>query len=117
MIKREWDKFVKRAVWSWEGWLFCWRHEASLQQWVWANVFSGGFAIFLDITVAERALIISLGILILAAELMNTGIEKAVDHISTEEHPLAKIAKDTASGAVAITAIAAGVAWLVILIG
>jgi len=117
MIKHEWNRFKQRAIWSWQGWLYCWRYEKSLQQWVWANLASGSLALFLDLTGAERALILSLGILVLAAELMNTAIEKAVDHTSLEPHPLAKIAKDCASGAVAITAIAAGVAWLAILIG
>jgi len=117
MIKREWDRFKLRAKWSWEGWLYCWRYEHSLKQWIWANVVSASLAFILALTPAERALILALGILVLAAELMNTSVEKAVDHISLEKHPLAKIAKDCASGAVAITAIAAGVAWLVILIG
>jgi len=117
MLKREWDRFKLRAIWSWHGWLYCWRYEKSLQQWIWANAISASLALILDLSTAERALILALGILVLAAELMNTAIEKTVDHISLEQHPLAKIAKDTASGAVAITAIAAGVAWLVILIG
>ena len=117
MLKREWDRFKLRAKWSWEGWLYCWRYEHSLQQWVVANIISATFALFLDLAGGERALILALGILVLAAELMNTAIEKAVDHISREQHPLAKAAKDTASGAVAITAIATGVAWLAILIG
>lgn len=66
---------------------------------------------------AERALILALGVLVLAAELINTAVEAAVDHISTDIHPLAKRAKDAASAGVAVAAIAAGVAWLVILIG
>jgi diacylglycerol kinase (ATP) len=40
-----------------------------------------------------------------------------VDHTSTDIHPLAKRAKDAGSAGVALSAIAAGVAWLVILIG
>ena len=117
MIKRELYRFRKRVIWSWDGWLNSWRNEPSLQQWVWANVVSAGFALLLDLAPIERALILSLGILILAAELMNTGIERAIDHVSRDDHPLAKQAKDAASAAVALTAIAAGVAWLVILFG
>ncbi|PHQ98165.1 MAG: diacylglycerol kinase [Marinosulfonomonas sp.] len=117
MLKREWDRFKDRALWSWAGWLDCWRNEPSLHMWTWVNVASAGFALALDITSMERALILSLGILVLAAELMNTGIERAVDYISRNEHPLAKQAKDAASAGVAVTAIAAGVAWLAILVG
>lgn len=117
IIKREWSRFRNRAIWSWEGWVDCWKNEPSLQQWIWANIVSAGFAIMLDISAVERALILALGVLILAAELMNTAIETAIDYISEEEHPMAKRAKDLASAAVAVTAIAAGVAWLAILIG
>lgn len=85
--------------------------------WTWINVVSAGFVFVLDLSTIERALILSLGILILAAELMNTGIERAIDYISLDEHPLAQQAKDAASAGVAMSAIAAGVAWLVILIG
>ena len=116
-LKREWRRFRNRAVWSWEGWLHCWREEHSLQQWLWANAASAGLALILDISTAERAIILALGVLVLAAELMNTAIERAVDYISEEEHPLAKQAKDTASAAVAMTGVATGVAWVVVLAG
>jgi len=117
MIRREWERFKLRAKWSWQGWAYCWKNEHSLKQWVLANIASAALALILDLTTAERALILALGILVLAAELMNTAIEKTVDHTSLEQHPLAKIAKDTASAGVALTAIAAGLAWVVILIG
>lgn len=117
MLKREWQRFWRRCVWSWQGWVHCWREEPSLHQWFWANVVSAGFALGLDLSTPERALILALGVLTLAAELMNTGIERAIDYISEDEHPLAKQAKDAASAGVAVTGIAAGVAWVVILIG
>jgi diacylglycerol kinase len=116
MLRREWERFRARAVWSWHGWSNCWHNEPSLKQWVWANAASICLALVLDLSTPERALIISLGILVLAAELMNTSIERTVDYISEKKHPLAKQAKDAASAAVAITAIAAGAAWLVILL-
>jgi diacylglycerol kinase (ATP) len=116
MLKQEWGRFRQRVIWSWAGWMECWRNEPSLKQWVWANVISVGFALMLDLTSAERALIIALGILVLAAEIMNTAIERTVDFVSDDQHPLAKQAKDAASAAVALTAIASGAAWLVILL-
>jgi diacylglycerol kinase len=39
------------------------------------------------------------------SELLNTAIERAVDLASPEVHPLAKIAKDTAAGAVLVAAL------------
>ncbi|WP_243612526.1 diacylglycerol kinase [Shimia aestuarii] len=106
-----------RLVWSWRGCVDAWRHEHSFRTWVWANVVSAGFALWLPLGVAERALILALGVLVLAAELFNTALERAVDHISLDKHPLAGQAKDAGSAAVAVTAIAAGVAWVVVIVG
>lgn len=106
-----------RVIWSWAGLIATWRGEYSFRSWVWANLVSGGLAIWLPISTAECALILALGVLVLAAELMNTAIEHTVDYISTDHHELAGLAKDAASAGVAITAIAVGVAWIVVLVG
>ncbi|PTX53415.1 diacylglycerol kinase (ATP) [Gemmobacter caeni] len=105
------------ATWSWEGWAASWRNEKSLRQWFAVNIASAALAFTLDLTPGERALILALGVLLLAAELMNTAVEEVVDYISTDHDPRAKRAKDAASAAVAVTAIAGGLAWLMILLG
>ena len=74
-------------------------------------------AIALPISVAERSLLIMGGISILAMECMNTAIERVVDDISEDKRDLAKQAKDTASAAVALSAIAVGSAWIVTILG
>ena len=106
-----------RVVWSWAGWCDAWRNEHSFRSWVWANLVSGGLALYLPLGVSERALILSLGVLVLAAELINTAIERAVDYISEDQHPLAKQAKDAGSAGVAVAALAVGVAWIVVIWG
>ena len=56
--------------------------------------------------------------LVVAAELLNTAIEAAVDLVTSDDHPLAKRAKDVAAGAVLVavlTALGIGLAlgvWL-----
>jgi diacylglycerol kinase (ATP) len=50
-------------------------------------------------------ILIVLVALMLALELLNTAIESVVDLLTVVHHPLAKIAKDTAAGAVLIMAI------------
>lgn len=52
---------------------------------------------------------------VLFAELMNTAIEVVVDMVSPEFHPLAKVAKDVAAGAVLVAAIGAVVMGLLVL--
>ena len=74
-------------------------------------------AITLPISVAERSLLIMGGIFILAMECMNTAIERVVDDISADKRDLAKQAKDTASAAVALSAVAVGSAWIAIILG
>lgn len=44
---------------------------------------------------------------VISAELMNTAIEAVVDLISPQHHPLAKVAKDAAAGAVLVLSIGA----------
>ncbi|MBW6506945.1 MAG: diacylglycerol kinase [Rhodobacteraceae bacterium] len=105
------------CVWSWQGFAAAWASEKSLRQWTTVHAISVLLACVLDLETAERALIIALGFVLLAAELMNTSIEEVVDYLSTEADPRAKKAKDCASAAVALSAIAGGAAWLVVLIG
>ena len=117
LLGRHARRFWYTVVWSEQGWVAAWSSEASLRQWTVVNVLSAILAFAVEMTPGERALILGLGLLILAAELMNTAVETAVNYISTERHPLARKAKDCGSAAVAVTALAAGVAWLVVLIG
>lgn len=52
---------------------------------------------------------------VLAAELLNSGLETVVDMVSPDYHPLAKQAKDVAAGAVLLAAMVAVVVGLLIL--
>ncbi len=108
-------RFANTVIWSWRGWRATWATQKSLRQWTLANFVSAGFAFTLPLGPGERALILALGILVLAAELFNTAIETVVDYISEEWHPKAGMAKDCGSAGVALTAIAAGVAWIFLL--
>ena len=49
-------------------------------------------------------------------ELVNTAIESVVDLVTTERKPLAKVAKDTAAGAVLVAAIMAAIVGLIIFV-
>ena len=110
-------RFWNTCVWSWQGWSAAWASEKTLRQWTVVNVLSVAATFLVTISPAERALIWALGLLILAAELMNTGLEEVVDYLSKDIDPRAKKAKDCGSAAVALTALAGGLAWLVVLIG
>ena len=49
-------------------------------------------------------------------ELVNTAVESVVDLVTEERKPLAKVAKDTAAGAVLISAIMAAIIGCVIFV-
>ena len=112
-ILRELIKIRNRAVWSWNGFRHVAKTEGSLWQWIIANIISASLTFFLPMTFTQQAMILAGGILIIAAECLNTAIERIVDDISNKKRPAAEHAKDAGSAAVAITAIATGMVWIV----
>ena len=114
-LSQQWQRFCDRVVWSLDGWRNIWQTEASLKQWIVANCISTPLAIHLPLSAAETAILVMGGIMVLAAECMNTAIERVVDDISMERRNLAKQAKDAGSAAVAVTAMSVGAAWITIL--
>ena len=61
------------------------------------------------------AVILCIG-LVIAAELVNTAIERLVDFVSLQRHPIAGQVKDIAAGAVLVCALAAIAVGLVIFV-
>lgn len=116
-LRAEVRRIANTCLWSWQGWCVAWTEEKSLRQWTLVHALSVTLAFALDLTPGERALIVALGFLLLAAELINSAVEAVVDLTSPDIHPLAKKAKDCGSACVALTALAGGAAWLVVLSG
>ena len=71
---------------------------------------------FLHIKPVEWCICLLLFGLILSLELVNTALEAVVDLVTKEKKPLAKIAKDTAAGAVLVSAIAAAIIGCIIFV-
>lgn len=73
-------------------------------------------AFYFKISSIESCILaLSIG-LVIAFEIINTSIEYTIDMAMPNIHPLAKLAKDSASGAVLITAITSIVIGLIIFI-
>ena len=72
--------------------------------------------LILRISPVEWCICLGLFGLVMALELVNTAIEAVVDLVTSEYRPLAKVAKDTAAGAVLIAAIMAVVSGLIIFV-
>lgn len=71
--------------------------------------------LFLKVSPVEFALLALSILAVLCAEMFNTAVEAVVDLVSPDYHPLAKIAKDTAAGAVLITSCGAATMGYLIL--
>lgn len=100
--------------WAFEGIVFALRTQRNMQVHALA-----GFAIFIaglvvNITRFEMLAVLCAIALVMIAEMFNTAIEAAIDAVVTDYHPLVKVAKDVAAGAVLIAATnAVAVAYLV----
>lgn len=62
----------------------------------------------------NRAVLIGSLFVVLVAELLNSGIEAAIDRFGPERHPLSKRAKDLGSAAVFIALLNVFIIWLLI---
>ena len=69
-----------------------------------------------DITSTEWCIVVLCFGLVLAAEGFNTAIERLVDLVSPDFHPIAGDVKDVAAGAVLICAIAAAIVGMIVFI-
>jgi diacylglycerol kinase (ATP) len=69
-------------------------------------------ALWLGRSWVEAALLAGSVLMVLVVELLNTGIESAIDRIGPEWHALAKRAKDMGSAAVLLSLLGCGGIWI-----
>jgi len=70
-----------------------------------ASLLVVGVGLFLHLSFFEWVAVVFAVFFVLAAETVNTAIEAVVDLCTSEIHPLAKVAKDCAAGAVLLAVI------------
>lgn len=90
--------------------------EAAFRQEAIAAVVLVPLAAWMAHSWVEFALLAGSVILLLVVELLNTGIETAIDRIGPEWHPLSKRAKDMGSAAVLLTLLMAITIWILALV-
>ncbi|WP_295128977.1 diacylglycerol kinase [uncultured Chitinophaga sp.] len=71
---------------------------------------------WLGLTTVEWCVILVVTGLVWITEMLNTAIEKAMDHLAPERHERVKFVKDVAAGAVLISAVVAVAAGLLIFV-
>lgn len=99
---------------AFQGILYVIRTQRNMQIHVGAGLIVIAFGLFFWVSPAEWAALLATMALVYSLEMVNTVVESLVDMITGEYHPLAKVAKDVAAGAVLVAAIfAVGVALAV----
>ncbi|WP_444914877.1 diacylglycerol kinase [Microbulbifer sp. EKSA008] len=114
--KKGFARLLAATSYSSQGLVAAWRNEEAFRQEVIAACLMVPLALWAGETPTERAILIAAVMFVLPIELINSAIEATVDRIGPEKHPLAKIAKDTGSAAVAVALFAAFLVWCCILI-
>ncbi|AEH47181.1 diacylglycerol kinase family protein [Parageobacillus thermoglucosidasius] len=110
----DWRKERKRFACAWAGIVAAVREETHMRIHIALAVIALVVAAILHISKLEwLILLLTIGSVI-TLELVNTAIERAVDLVTTDFHPLAKAAKDIAAGAVLIAAVVAVVVGIII---
>lgn len=114
MAKEKKDALHKSFGYAFEGIFTCIKKERNMKIHCTAALLVTVCGIFFGISYTEWMICLLLFGLVMALELVNTAVEAVVDLVTKERHPLAKIAKDTAAGAVLIAAIMAAVIGVMI---
>ena len=105
------ERIVRAAGHSWAGLTAALRHESAFRQEALLAVVLLPLAFVVGRSWVEVALLAGSVIAVLVVELLNSGLEAAVDRVSLEWHALAKRAKDYGSAAVLLSLLACGGVW------
>lgn len=98
-------RILRSFQFAWQGVAYCFKTQSNIRihsAAATAVLLAGCYFGLQPVEMAVLSLTIAL---VLAAEMLNTAVEKLVDLVSPDYHPLAKIVKDTAAGAVLTVAV------------
>ena len=112
MSKENRGSLKSSFYYAFQGIMTCLKNERKIHCTMAALVVTAGA--ILRISAVEWSICFALFGLIMGLELVNTAIEAVVDLVTEELRPLAKVAKDTAAGAVLIASVMAAIAGLII---
>jgi diacylglycerol kinase len=98
-------RFLKSIGYAWQGIKYCFMSEKNFRIELIVALITFAFAIVLRIGINEWLAILFCCALVLSLEIMNTAIEKLSNAVSTSIHPVIKLVKDMAAGAVFLVSI------------
>jgi diacylglycerol kinase len=100
-------RFINSFKYSFDGLAYAAMKEQSVLVMLISLVLTLILGFLLNITLLEWFFILVAIGLVLGTELLNTAIEATIDLVSPKYHPLAKVAKDTASASVFVYSLVA----------
>ena len=104
------NRIIHAGGYSIQGLMAGWG-ETAFRQETMAAFFLVPLAFWLGDNWVETALLAGTVLIVMIVELLNTGIETAIDRISPEWHALSKRAKDMGSAAVLLSLLLCGGVW------
>ena len=114
--KNNLTKFFKSFKYCYDGIKYAIFNEQNIMVEIILGITAITLGLILKVNITEMIIIILLCAVVIALEIVNTAIERVVDLVTKEQTELAKIAKDCASGAVGIVAIAAFIIGIIIFV-
>ena len=114
--RRGLQRLIHATRYSIDGLSAAWAHEDAFRQELILAAVMIPVALLLPLTLPEKILLIGVVVLVLVVELLNTGIEAAIDRDSLRIDPLGKRAKDYGSAAVMLSLLLAAGTWAAILL-
>jgi len=106
------DRVMRATGYSIAGLMAAYRGESAFRQEFWLAAVLLPLAFWIGHGWIEVTLLIGSVVLVLIVELLNSGIEAAIDRVSFEIHDLSKRAKDLASAAVLLSVLLCAGIWL-----
>ena len=106
----------KALRWSLQGIGIAWRVEESFRLEVYLFVVMGPLGLWLGQNGVERALLVGCLLLVMSAELLNSGIEAVIERYGAEHHEMAGRAKDMGSAAVFVLMMNVLLCWGLVLV-
>lgn len=93
------QRIINASKYSKDGFVAAYRSEQAFRQIIWLNSSLIVLLLCLPFSIMIKMILLLVSGLSVIVELFNTGLEAIVDRISSEYHPLSKVAKDVGSAA------------------
>lgn len=106
------DRVVRATGYSIAGLRTAYAGESAFRQEAWLALALVPASFWVGRSWTEVALLAGSVVLVMIVELLNSGIEAAIDRVSFELHDLSKRAKDLASAAVFLSLVLCGCIWV-----